>query len=161
MTPWPRRGDRTDDYLGAMVSLWTEDPSHYDGEFYTLAPCHLHPKPVQRPHPPIHVSGHSPGALRRAAALGQGWYGWYTDPNATSAIVADLKARLEERGRTLDGFQITVTPPLEIVLDATAMHAYAEAGVDLLLPDMDWPRGVDLDDALAPILAALRILGEP
>ena len=157
-TPWARRGDRTDDYLGVMTSLWTEDPSSYAGEFYTLAPCHLHPKPVQRPHPPIHVSGHSPGALRRAAAVGQGWYGWFADPRATAAIVADLAARLGERGRTLDGFQITVTPPRETVLDAATLRAYEEAGVDLLLPYLFWPRGAALDQALDPLTAALRSL---
>ena len=158
-TPWPRRGDRTDDYLGVIRSLWTEDPSSYAGEFYALAPCHLHPNPVQRPHPPIHVSGHSPGALRRAAAIGQGWYGWFADPRATAAIVADLAARLGERGRSLAGFQITVTPPRELPLDATTLRAYEAAGVDLLLPFCAWPKGTALESVLAPLVATLSACG--
>lgn len=161
LTPWPRRGDRTDEYLGVMLSLWTEDPSQYAGEFYTLASCHLHPKPVQHPHPPIHVSGHSPGALRRAATIGQGWYGWYTDPAETAAIVADLTARLKEQGRSLDGFQITVTPPRETILDGPTLRAYEDAGVDLLLPYLFWPRDSDLDQKLSPFMSALDILAVP
>ncbi|HEV2122388.1 MAG TPA: TIGR03619 family F420-dependent LLM class oxidoreductase, partial [Chloroflexota bacterium] len=153
-TPWPRRGDRTDEYLGVMMALWTEDPSSYVGEFYSLAPCHLHPKPVQRPHPPIHVSGHSPAALRRAAAIGQGWYGWFSTPEDTAGIVAVLRKRLAEHGRSLDGFQITVTPPGE--LDSVTLRAYEEAGVDLLLPRVSWPRDSSLEEVLAPFGAARR-----
>ena len=154
-TPWPERGARTDDYLQVMRSLWTDDPSRFNGRFYSLEPCHLHPKPVQQPHPPIHVSGHSPGALRRAATLGQGWYGWFTDPEQTEAIVADLTARLVTTGRTIEGFQITVTPPPGLALDAATLRAYEAAGVDLLLARCSWPREVELEQALAPLSAML------
>ena len=34
----------------------------------------MYPKPVQTPHPPIHVGGESNAALRRVARHGQGWY---------------------------------------------------------------------------------------
>ncbi len=155
-TPWPERGARTDDYLQVMRSLWTDDPSSFSGRFYSLAPCHLHPKPVQQPHPPIHVSGHSPGALRRAAALGQGWYGWFTDPEQTKAIVDDLTARLVTNGRTIEGFQITVTPPPGLALDAATLHAYEAAGVDLLSARCSWPRKTGLEQALAPLSAILE-----
>ncbi|CAN5687117.1 hypothetical protein BH23CHL2_BH23CHL2_27570 [soil metagenome] len=69
-----------DEYLALMKSLWTEDPSSFSGEFSQLAPCHLHRKPIQQPHPPIHVAGHGPGALRRPVDLGQGWYFWLSTP---------------------------------------------------------------------------------
>ena len=154
-TPWPERGARTDDYLQVMRSLWTDDPSHFSGRFYDLASCHLYPKPVQQPHPPIHVSGHSPGALRRAATLGQGWYGWWTTPEETVAIVADLTDRLATSGRAREPFQITVTPPPNIDLDADVLRAYAAAGVDLLLPRCAWPRGIGLEQVLVPIGAVL------
>jgi probable F420-dependent oxidoreductase len=152
MTPWPDRGARTDEYLNVMQSLWTEDPSQFSGAYYQLASCHLHPKPVQTPHPPMHISGHSPGALDRAARVGQGWYGWYTDPTHVGEIVRDLSARLSQRGRSLDGFQITVTPPRELELTRETLDAYDSAGVDLLLPYCIWPRNTPLEDALAPLL---------
>jgi probable F420-dependent oxidoreductase len=153
--PWAERGARTDDYLQVMRSLWTEDPSHFSGRFYDLAPCHLHPKPVQQPHPPIHVSGHSPGALRRAAALGQGWYGWWTTPEETAAIVADLAHRRASSGRARESFQVTVTPPPDLDLDADVLRAYETAGVDLLLPRCSWQRGDHLEQALAALGAML------
>ncbi len=105
---------------------------------------------------PIHVSGHSPGALRRAAALGQGWYGWFTDPEQTKAIVEDLTARLVTNSRTIEGFQITVTPPPGLALDAATLHAYEAAGVDLLSARCSWPRKTGLEQALAPLSAILE-----
>jgi len=33
------------------------------------------PKSVQQPHPPFIICGNTPAALRRAAGLGDGWYG--------------------------------------------------------------------------------------
>ena len=153
-TPWARRGDRTDDYLSVMRTLWMDDPSSFQGEFYSLDPCHLHPKPVQRPHPPIHVSGHSPGALRRAATMGQGWYGWYTDPIETARIVERLEVSLTAQGRGLASMQISVTPPTALPLDEKALAAYEQAGVDVLLPYVEWPRHRQLSEVLDSVVAA-------
>ncbi len=88
--------------------------------------------------------------------MGQGWYGWFTDPEQTARIVADLAERLATNGRATEGFQITVTPPPGLVLDAPALRAYQEAGVDLLLARCSWPRGTDLEQALAPLNATLE-----
>jgi alkanesulfonate monooxygenase SsuD/methylene tetrahydromethanopterin reductase-like flavin-dependent oxidoreductase (luciferase family) len=141
-----------------MRSLWVDDPSSFAGEFYTLDSCHLHPKPVQQPHPPIHVSGHSAGALHRAATIGQGWYGWYTNPAETADLVEDLKTRLVEQGRDISELQITVTPPDETVFNRETLAAYERAGVNRLLPDVTWPRDVPLSDVLEPVIAAHRLL---
>jgi probable F420-dependent oxidoreductase len=159
-TPWDRRGKRTDEYLEVMRALWMDDPSRFNGAFYNLPSCHLHPKPVQRPHPPIHVSGHSPGSLDRAATYGQGWYGYFSTPDETRAIVQSLASRLHARDRTWENFQITVTPPKETVLDATTLRAYETAGVTLLLPIVSWPRGASLEQILDPLVQATRALSQ-
>ena len=53
------------------------------------------PEPIQKPHPPIWVGGHSKAALRRVARLGDGWH-----PVGANAAVplppAELKALLDE-----------------------------------------------------------------
>ena len=70
--PWERRGRRTDEYLEVLRTLWVDDTSSFHGEIYDLPPCEMYPKPVQQPHPPLHIGGETPAALRRAARLGAG-----------------------------------------------------------------------------------------
>ena len=42
--------------------------------FYRYADIRCEPFPVQKPHPPIWVGGHSRAALRRTARHGDGWH---------------------------------------------------------------------------------------
>ena len=65
--PWERRGARTDDYLGVLQSLWTEDPSSFSGDFYHPGP--LLPVPQTGPASPP-ADPHRRGVRRRPAADG-------------------------------------------------------------------------------------------
>src|SRR5262245_2184968 len=89
-TPFARRGDRSRAYLEVMRRLWCDDVSEYHGEFYDLPACRQYPKPIQRPHPPIHFGGESDAALRRVADLGQGWYPFNLEPEALASRLRDL-----------------------------------------------------------------------
>ncbi|MBH99472.1 MAG: LLM class F420-dependent oxidoreductase [Acidimicrobiaceae bacterium] len=59
--------------IEAMKALWADDPAEYHGVQVDFGPAHQNPKPIQSPHPPIHVGGVAPGGLRRAVAYGNGW----------------------------------------------------------------------------------------
>ncbi|HEX2316012.1 MAG TPA: LLM class flavin-dependent oxidoreductase [Thermomonospora sp.] len=63
--------DRFDECLDMIVGLWTQDAFEYKGRFHeTRHPLSLVPRPVQRPHPPIHVAAVSPETVERYAARG-------------------------------------------------------------------------------------------
>ncbi len=85
------RGARTDEYLAAMRTLWTEPAPSFDGRFVSFAGVFQRPQPVQRPHPPIVVGGHSAAAYRRAVTTGNGWYGVYLDVEKTARALAGLR----------------------------------------------------------------------
>jgi probable F420-dependent oxidoreductase len=70
---YDRRGAVTDEQVRVMKALWTEDLPSFDGEFYRFPPTGAYPHPMQRPHPPIWVGGHTKAAIRRTARLGDGW----------------------------------------------------------------------------------------
>jgi probable F420-dependent oxidoreductase len=131
--PFAKRAQRTNEYVEIMKRLWSDDKSvSYDGELYRLPACSMYPKPVQRPHPPIHFGGETDAALRRVATLGQGWYGF----NRTPAEVPDALRRLDdllaEHGRARADIEISVCPYLKGI-DRAALEQYAELGVDRVI----------------------------
>jgi probable F420-dependent oxidoreductase len=72
-TPFAKRGARADEFLEALIALWTEDPVAFDGSYYRVPKSYVGPKPVQKPHPPIYVAGFGQYTLDRAAKYAQGW----------------------------------------------------------------------------------------
>ncbi len=135
--PWPHRGKRTDEYLEVLNTLWCDETSSYEGEFYSLDPCSMFPKPVQHPHPPIHIGGESDAALARAARSGQGWHTFNRTPEQLAEPVGRLTGLLADQGRRREDVTVTVCPYFQ-PLDADIAERYAEAGADavaaLLLP---------------------------
>jgi probable F420-dependent oxidoreductase len=91
-----------------IKALWTEPQVHYQGEIYQLDGGTMAPKPVQKPHPPIWLGGTHPDALRRAAAIADGWMGSGGSSTASfSQSVPILRAALEKAGRDPVAFPIS------------------------------------------------------
>jgi probable F420-dependent oxidoreductase len=130
--PFERRGARCDEYLQVMRTLWTDELSEHHGELYDLPACKMYPKPVQQPHPPIHVGGESAAAMRRVAAHGQGWYSFNRTPEQLDEPLARLDAVLAEHGRSRADIQLTVCPYFNPTTPAD-VEAYRERGVDRLV----------------------------
>ncbi len=125
------RGRRCDEILEMMQQLWTEPLAEFHGEFYDLEPCRMDPKPLQKPHIPIIVGGHSPAGFKRAAKYGAGWYGFQLDLENTASIITALDAALAEEGRSRDDFELIITPPYRVSVDT--VKGYADLGVDRLI----------------------------
>jgi len=53
-----------DEALTVIRSLWANERTTFNGEFYKLKDAILWPKPIQKPHPPIIVGGGGKGLLR-------------------------------------------------------------------------------------------------
>jgi alkanesulfonate monooxygenase SsuD/methylene tetrahydromethanopterin reductase-like flavin-dependent oxidoreductase (luciferase family) len=130
--PFDRRGQRTDDYLDAMLAIWTQEHPASSGRHYAFDGVQAHPKPVQRPHPPIIVGGWTPPALRRAVTRGNGWYGWGMDHDEVTYVLARLRTELRgaDRDPALGELEITITPRTRV--DLVAAQRYAALGVDRL-----------------------------
>lgn len=71
--PWDQRGAIADEYLEAIIALWTQERPSFEGRYVKFADIGFNPKPVQRPHLPIWIGGDSNPALRRVARFGSGW----------------------------------------------------------------------------------------
>jgi probable F420-dependent oxidoreductase len=129
---WEDRGERCDEILELMQAVWTQPVASFDGKHVSLPECCMDPKPVQKPHVPIFVGGHSAAAMRRAARFGAGWYGFALGPDAAQAALEHLDAALAEANRKRGAdFQIVITPPYAVTEDM--VRAYAALGVDRLI----------------------------
>lgn len=145
------RGRRLDEALAVCRRLWTEGRIDHAGEFYRFGPVAFEPKPVQRPHPPIHVGGESEAALVRAARAGDGWLGLTHTPESVRAKVSRLRA-LRERAGLGDR-------PLEITVNATPRHpseveAFAAAGVTRIIA-APWRRSREAVDGMRRVAERL------
>src|SRR3981189_318704 len=72
-TVFETRFKRVRESIEAMKEIWTKERAEYHGEFVNFDPMIARPKPVQKPHPPIHVGGAFPQGARRAIRYGDGW----------------------------------------------------------------------------------------
>jgi probable F420-dependent oxidoreductase len=95
-----RRGKRAEEYIAVLRTLWNDDISSFDGEFYTVPPARMNPGPVQPGGPPVLLGGVAPAALKRAGRLAAGWISRSaTDLSRIAEDIAVVRAAAEEAGR--------------------------------------------------------------
>ncbi len=123
------RGAVTDEAIGVLRALWTEKKPAFEGRHFRFSGVDAHPRPLQKPHPPIVVGGMSRAAARRAVAHGDGWYGFFTSPELTERSLGWIReheaAGLRPAGR--GALEISVTPPPPLTDEL--VKRYADLGV--------------------------------
>jgi probable F420-dependent oxidoreductase len=117
--------------IEAMKKIWTEKQAAYRGELVSFDPLFAWPKPVQKPHPPIHVGGAFPGGMRRALRYGDGWIPLMGrgDDDVLKHLPV-LREEAAKAGRSLDGFEVTIygAPP-----DGEKLRPLRDAGLTRVL----------------------------
>lgn len=114
--------------LRLMKELWTQPRVALSGRFYQADGATMEPKPVQKPHPPIWFGAAHPDALRRAARLGDGFFG---AGSSTTAQFADqvkvVRGALADMGRDSAGFPIAKRVYIAVDDDADRAKARLSA----------------------------------
>lgn len=155
--PMRGRGRRFDEWLDCLNTLLTgEDEVSFLGQFYTVPPSRMAPRPLQRPRPPLLIGGSSEAAYRRGAIHGDGWISSSRASlddirfaMATMREAADRAGKAHSslrcvvrgvtalRARPLDGpDRRPLHGSLEQIGDDIA--SFAEAGVDELFFDLNF-----------------------
>ncbi|HEV8567696.1 MAG TPA: TIGR03619 family F420-dependent LLM class oxidoreductase [Actinoplanes sp.] len=146
------RGRRTEEYLQVLRTLWNDEVSAFDGEFYTVPPSVMAPRPVQPAGPPILLGGTADAALRRAGRLAAGWV---SSSRATLNDIARatqiVRRAAEESGRDPDSIRIVVRGVVQagrrddrLPLSGNweqiraGAELFEEAGVTELFYDLNW-----------------------
>jgi alkanesulfonate monooxygenase SsuD/methylene tetrahydromethanopterin reductase-like flavin-dependent oxidoreductase (luciferase family) len=94
------RGPRLDEYLEAMIAIWTQESATYHGRWIDFEDLDVFPKPVQKPHPPIVIGGRSDHALRRTARYASGWVPSQVSVAEIEAGAEKLRAWYAQEGRS-------------------------------------------------------------
>ena len=126
--------ERFEECHDLIIKAWTTPgPFRWEGKHYQYRAVNPWMLPIQKPHPPIHVGGMSAAAHQRAVAHGNGWYGFFLDPDATQAALKGLEeaAKRVERPGELGSLEITITPPGPV--DADTARRFEDMGVDRLV----------------------------
>jgi probable F420-dependent oxidoreductase len=119
--------------IEAMKAIWTEQEAEYHGEFVDFDPIYAWPKPVQQPHPPVHVGGAYPNAARRAARYGDGWIPISPGRKVIREQIEGFRKLCDEAGRGALPVTIFGAPPRPDTL-ADYRDAGAERAVMFLPP---------------------------
>jgi len=130
--PFEKRGARLDDYISLYRALWTEANPSFHGKFWQIEEVGFSPKPVQKPHPPIWVGGHSAPALRRAGRLGNAWHAVGVPADVMARQFDEVKQHAERAGRDPNTLGLTMRTRLplnEPSQAAEVLQAYADIGV--------------------------------
>lgn len=127
------RAPRGREWVKILKALWTQETPEYAGRFHRFEPIGFNPKPVQKPHPPIIFGGETRAALKRTAALGDGWYGVRYTPESVKPQLALLKELTQQAGRDFSEIEISVgfEPGTEMTLDN--VKQFQDAGVHRLM----------------------------
>lgn len=173
--PMQHRGRRFDEWLDCLDVLLRDEHVQFDGEYYTVPPTRIAPRPVQKPRPPVLLGGSAPKALRRAGTRGDGWI------SSSRASIGDVDKAVEivrnaavEAGKqpedvrcvvrgvtrlreeTLDGDRAVLSGSLEQIREDLA--EYAAKGVDEVFLDLNFDSELvgrpDADPSIALELAA-------
>jgi probable F420-dependent oxidoreductase len=133
------RAARTEESVRGIRSLWRPEPEAFDGRFYRWNPVHSLPQPVQKPGVPIVVGGHVPGAARRAARIGDGFFPAKGGLDGLPKLIQAMRDECAKLGR--DPAEIELSTGIES-LDLDNIRRHEDLGVSrLVLP----PPGFDND----------------
>lgn len=103
------RWKRLRESVEAIKKLWTQERAEYHGELVDFDAVVASPRPVCKPHPPIHVGGAMPHGLRRAVRYGDGWLPLQgRGPDDVATLMPAVRRALAEAGRDADGFEVSV-----------------------------------------------------
>ena len=112
------RGAVTDEWIAIFKQLWSQSPASFTGQHYKYSNIRAEPFPLQKPHPPIWIGGHSRAALRRTARYGDGWHpvgaiaASPLPPQEMREHLDTLRRLTEAEGRDFSALTISYKVPL-------------------------------------------------
>jgi probable F420-dependent oxidoreductase len=158
---FPSRGRRTDECIDVMRALWADtepEGATFEGEFFGFSHAHTHPKPIRPKGVPIHIGGHSPPSIRRAARRGDGWQPLGLWGEELAQALARLQAECDAVGRDHHELELTISALASQATPET-IDKLVDLGVDRLVVTCVQPDLSAARDEMAEVAARIGLRG--
>lgn len=154
--PWSQRYRALAECVGALRVLWADDESEFHGRFYDFDPVWSHPKPRQRPHPPILCgTGHRLGTAHAVA-----WADAWMPLDIALGDVAAKVRRFREVATAAGRGDMPITVVAFGDSSPDALRRYRDLGVRRTVVGVAPRAGVDPAASLAVIDAYASLIDE-
>lgn len=141
----------------AMKEIWTNHEAEFHGDRVDFDPMMQYPKPLTKPHPPIHVGGSFPGGARRAVEWADGWIPIPGRAEGTIAEqIAAMRQQASDAGRDPASIEVSIYFAPNNV---EKLQEFAEAGVDRVAFDLPSVAGAEALESLDASLQAFTDAG--
>jgi probable F420-dependent oxidoreductase len=153
--PYPPNLERLEqlaDGINLIKAMWTQDEPTYRGRYFSIEKAYNHPRPVQKPHPPIMIGGSGKRVLQIAGAEAQvanlippiiNGKDFVQDPAAAVKFdKAEIKRRIAMlRGFTKDAGRDPASVEISgiVVLSLAREKSVADAAVKATAASMGFP----------------------
>ena len=135
-TEFRTRHQLVQERVEAMKAIWLSAEPEYHGEMVDFPPMIAQPKPLQKPHPPVHVGGNFPYGAQRAVAYGDGWMPHIRRPNYPDVtdFLQEFHEMAREAGRDPESLPVTIwsTPR-----DIDTIRRFQDRGVSRVIAELD------------------------
>ena len=112
--PFANRGERADEFLQVMKTIWTNDVVEFKGKFYNIPASKIDPKHIQKPGIPVYLGGFTPNTFSRIVKYDlNGWLGVVGGPlEYIENNIKSIKGQASRVNKNADNFQIIILTDL-------------------------------------------------
>jgi probable F420-dependent oxidoreductase len=155
--PFNERGAMADEYVAAIIELWTKDKPEFEGKYVNFKDVGFAPKPVQKPKLPIWFGGDAEPVLKRVATFGDGWSPFRTPPEKFPDCIDLIKSQPQYDGRPLNFFfaleMLNVGAHHEVLDDP---RAPGTRDVQKIIDQIGWLKELGITETIVPLPPGLR-----
>jgi len=145
--PMSDRAQRADEFITVLTKAWTDDVVEFNGRFFQIPPSTIDLKPIQQPHPPIYLAAYAPGAMKRAAAIADGWTPVGVPTSAIPSMLQSMRDLAAAAGRDPGSFKLIVRGNVHVTPSPLDGDRFPFVGSwEQILGDIEETRQVGADE---------------
>jgi len=130
-----------DEALDVLAAVWGDDPVSHDSRYQRIVSSWTGPEPVQKPHPPVLLDGHTAEGLDRVSRRADGWNPANLPIDLLAPLWADVRDRAASHGRDPDALQLVVRADIVLTDRPVEGHRAPYAGtIEQVVCDIDATR---------------------